>query len=323
MIDTHCHLNFKAFADDAPNVANAMARDGVSGIVVGCDSGSSRYAIDLAETFPNLWASVGLHPTHVLDEPWDDITAKELALSDRVVAVGEVGLDFDEGATKRVLQRLAQRGEPVSKEEYFETQYTVFHAAIDLAKLLGKPLILHSRAAYGEVLKVLEEEFTHLSSLTELRLGGVPDRGSRRRPYESEDSRSDILADSIGNDKTGMLRGVIHCFMGNWSQAKRFLSLGFMIGFTGVITYSEVDPQLIEVIKNLPAQRILIETDAPYLTPEPYRSEGKKHSGQLPRNLPQYALEVARVIGEMRGLPTMAVVELTEKNAKKLFELNS
>lgn len=266
MFDSHCHLNFQAFADDAPAVANAMARNRVAGLVVGCDRFSSQAAIDLAQTFPNLWATVGLHPIHVLDDPWDGRLMHELALAERVVAIGEVGLD------------LYRFPDTVAKEVYLEAQYVTFEAAVRLAELVAKPLVIHSRAAYTEL-------------IDELR---------RLRPTDG---------------------GTIHCFMGDWPQAKALLDLGFHLGFTGVITYNDVAAELTEAATKVPADRLLIETDAPYLTPEPYRHEGKKANGKVPRNLPQYTLEVAKRLAEWRGQKMMAVVQSTEANAQRLFKL--
>lgn len=273
MFDSHCHLNFKAFADDAPAVANAMKNNHVSGLVIGCDMNTNTVAVDLAQSFPNLWAAIGIHPTHVLDFPWDPIKMKELASEDRVVAIGEVGLDF------------YRFPKDVSKDDYIEAQYKTFRAAIQLAQDLDKPLVIHSREAYDEIIKELQNAF-----------GNTP----------------------VDPDKP---RGTVHCFMGNRQQAQALLDLGFMIGFTGVITYADAEPELLEVIKMVPLDRLLIETDAPYLTPEPYRTEGKKNSGKPPRNLPQYVLEVAKTIGELRDLKMMEVVTLTEQNAKKLLQL--
>lgn len=267
MFDSHCHLNFKAFHDDAGAIANAMANNRVMGLVVGCDSTSSRSAINLAQTFPNLFASVGLHPTHVLDDPWDDSTMKELALEDKVVAIGEVGLDF---------YRFPADGD---RQTYIDAQYQVFHSAIALAKQLDLPLVIHARESYDELITVLAE-------------------------YQG-------------------LRGTVHCFMGNRRQAEKLLGMGFHLGFTGVITYADASAELLSVVEMMPLDRLLIETDAPYLTPEPYRTEGKKNSGKVPRNLPQYTLEVARKIAELRDLPLMEVVTQSEANALKLFKINS
>lgn len=265
MFDSHCHLNFKAFNDDAHAIANAMSNNRVAGLVIGCDSTSSRYAIDLAKTFPNLWSSVGLHPIHVLDDPWDDATMKELALEDRVVAIGEVGLDF------------YRFPDNIDRQTYLDAQYKTFRSAITLAKQLDKPLVIHSRQAYDEIIEVLSESGPH--------------------------------------------KGTVHCFMGNWNQAQKLLDLGFHLGFTGVITYKDADPGMIETVTKAPLDRLLIETDAPYLTPEPYRTEGKKNSGKVPRNLPQYTLEVAKKIGELRDMKMMDVVQLTETNAVNLFNV--
>lgn len=301
MFDSHCHLNFKAFADDTHAVANAMERNRVRGLVVGCDSKTSRYAIDLAQTLPNLWASVGLHPIHVLDDPWDNLLMKELALEDRVVAVGEVGLDF-----YRTPENKNQH------KEYIDTQYKTFRNAIDLAKSLDKPLVVHSRQAYDEIIEVLTKSFSPVISTLSTSL----ETGSKAKGHTEKS-----IDRSLGFARDDKLHGTVHCFMGNWQQAKKLLDLGFMLGFTGVITYKEVADSLIEVIKEIPLDRLLIETDAPYLTPEPYRSEGKKNSGKIPRNLPQYALEVAKKIAEVKKMKTMEIVKISEDNANRLFSL--
>jgi TatD DNase family protein len=271
MFDSHCHLNFKAFNDDAQAVANAMNKNRVAGLVVGCDSTSSRYAVDLAQTFDNLWASIGLHPIHVLDDPWDTPKMKDLALEEKVVAIGEVGLDF---------YRLPE--DKKEKERAIAAQYETFEQAIQLASDLDKPLVIHSRNAYDEIIDVLAS-----------------------KPAIQKSSNP----------------GTIHCFMGNRAQAGALLDLGFMIGFTGVITYNDCDSELLEVVKMVPFDRLLIETDAPYLTPEPYRTEGRKNLGKTPRNLPQYTLEVAKTIGKLRDKKFMEIVTLTETNAANLFQI--
>lgn len=272
MFDSHCHLNFKAFNDDAHAMANAMANNHVDGLVVGCDSTTSRYAIDLAQTFPNLWASVGLHPTHVLDNPWDDALMKELALQDKVVAIGEVGLDF---------YRFPKN---VDKTEYIEAQGIALRQAIALAKQLKMPLVIHSRNAYNQLIEVLENELSPVNN-------------------------------------PNNLHGTVHCFMGNKDQAHRLLNLGFMLGFTGVITYADASLDLLGIAADIPLDRLLIETDAPYLTPEPYRTEGKKLSGKVPRNLPQYTLEVAKKIASLRQMKFMDIVQITDDNARRLLKI--
>jgi TatD DNase family protein len=191
---------------------------------------------------------------------------KELALEDRVVAIGEVGLDFYQSATDRTLEKAG-----ATIEEYINTQKTVFRQAIQLAQELEKPLIIHSREAYDEIIKILKENY-----------GPWTDR----QP----------------------LRGTVHCYMGNWAQAQQLLALGFMLGFTGVITYDSLNPLLLDVVKKAPLDRLLIETDAPYLTPEPYRTQGKKETGKTPRNRPEYSTE--------------EVIQLTEANACRLFAIS-
>ncbi len=269
MFDSHCHLNFKAFKEDADAVATEMATHSISGLVVGCDRTSSKAGIELAENHKNLWASVGLHPVHVLDDPWDQTTMSELAQNPKVVAIGEVGLDF-----------FRNPEDPNLKESYLQAQYHTFRSAIKLAQQTNKPLVIHSREAYDEIIKVLAEFFEPAAEPT---------------------------------------RGTIHCFMGTPEQAEKLLALGFMIGFTGVITYKDVAATLIEAASQVPLDRILIETDAPYLTPEPYRSTGRKQTGKTPRNLPAYSYEVAVKLAELHQKTPNQVVEITENNAKRLF----
>lgn len=293
MFDSHCHLNFKAFAEDAPAVANAMANDQVAGLVVGCDLASSRYAIELAQSFSNLWASVGVHPMHVVDRPWDPLLMKELGLENRVVAIGEVGLDF---------YRLP--GDTAARRAHIDRQYQTFRAALELAGQVDKPLVLHCRQAHAD--RSEYERSSHEQSEYE------------RNPY---DAILTLLSNHLNSAKSATPRGTIHCFMGDWQQAQQFIDLGFSIGFTGVITYADVDPGLIAVVKNVPLEKILIETDAPYLTPEPYRTQGRVNAGKIPRNLPQYVLEVAKKIAEVKAMNLEKIVEITDRNARSLFRI--
>jgi TatD DNase family protein len=249
LIDTHAHLNFKAYKDDSDEVIQRALTSDTWMINVGSQYKTSERAVEMAEKHEKgAYAAVGLHPIHVDSEEFDKEKYKGLAKNSKVVAIGETGLDYyhivDEEARKRQKLLLQQH--------------------LKLAKELNKPIILHCRKAYDDLLSELE---------------GIK------------------------------LPGVVHCFLGRWNQAEQFLKMGFYLGFTGVVTYSR---DYDKVIKNTPLNKILIETDCPYLTPEPHRGE---------RNEPSYVKYVAEKIAEIKEISFDKVIEQTTKNAKELFKI--
>ncbi len=254
-IDTHAHLNFKAFNADYDEAIDRAFKAKVSGIInVGSNLKTSKKAIAIAEKYSKkVYAAVGLHPIHVKDESFNEDFFEELAREKKVIALGETGLDYyyDRAST--------------------ELQKEVFRKIIKIAQKISKPLILHSRDAGTDVLSVLMEEKTEI-------------------------------------------RGVMHCFQENWQFARVILDMGLYLSFTGLITFSKNQPTF-EVIKNAPLERILIETDCPFMTPEPHRSQGVK------RNEPAYVIEIARKIAEIKKIPFSKVAKQTTKNARELFKL--
>lgn len=251
-IDSHAHLNFKAFNNDFPQAIKRAKKASVSHIInVGTQFETSEKAIEIAEKFPNCFATVSLHPIHVEKFPFDRIRFEGLASHPKVVAVGETGLDYFR-VEKENLNRVKAN------------QMTVFTKLLDLAKDIGKPVILHTRGAMDDVLDVVS---------------------------------------------TYRLPGVIHCFTETYTYAKKFLDLGFLISFTGIITFA---PELKEVVKKIPLESIMIETDSPYLTPLTYKGK---------RNEPSYVIEVAKKISEIKKIPLSKVAEVTSQNAIELFEL--
>jgi len=251
--DSHAHLNFKAFNNDYPKIIKKCLEENLWLINVGSKYDTSEKAISIAENYEKgVWAAIGLHPTHVGDENFDYQKYLELAKNPKVVAIGETGLDF------------YRTRDPRLKEK----QKELFQQHLELAKELDKPLILHCRDAYDELLKLLA-----------------------------------LQASSY------KLQGVIHCFSGNRQQAKQYLEMGFLLGFTGIITYSSEYDKL---IKDLPLEKILIETDCPYLTPIPHRGQ---------RNEPLYVKYVAQKIAEIRGLSLEKIAEQTANNALNLFQI--
>ena len=270
LIDIHSHLHFPPFDADREAVFVRMREKNVGAILVGTSMETSRSAIAVAEKHENAWATVGMHPTHFHSDyhdanelsdaehfsksPFDADAMRELARHPKVVAIGECGLDyFRDGKTAEAKQ----------------VQHEGFRAHIVIAREVGKPLAIHCRDAYDDVLTMLREE----------------------------------RAQEIG--------GHVHFFAGSWDIAEQFLEMGFYLSFTGVITFSS---QYDKVIKNMPLDRIMVETDAPYVAPAPFRGK---------RNEPIYVEEVARRIAEIKGISFDEVAQATTENAIKLFELRS
>jgi len=250
-IDSHCHLNDPRFAGDADAVIDrAVAADVEKMLVVGYDLPSSEIAVDLAARNDCCLAAVGVHPH---DARHYDAHAREtlqsLAARQRVVAIGEIGLDY-----------YYNTSEPAAQQRAFRDQ-------LDLARELGLPVVLHCREAYDEVLDTLE---------------------------------------AVGD---GRWRGVLHCFGGDTQHAERGLGLGLHLGIAGVVTFRNADA-LREVVRATPLDRLLIETDAPYLAPEPHRGK---------RNEPSYVRYVAHRLAEVRGEPFERIAAATTANARDLF----
>jgi len=256
LIDTHCHLNFEDFDKDRDEIINRCLSNDIYVINVGVNYEASKAVIKMAEKYDKgVYAAVALHPDDVIKEKFDYKKYKELAKNKKVVAIGECGLDYAFCENDKKIQKLQQK---------------VFIEHLKLAEDLNKPVIIHSRRLFPEILEIIKN-----------------------------------LKFKIKNSA----QGVLHCYMGRWSYAEEYLKLGFYIGFTGLITYAR---DYDKVIKNTPLERILVETDAPYLTPEPHR--GKK-------NIPDYVELVAKKIAEIKEIPFSKVAFQTTKNAKELFDL--
>lgn len=255
-IDAHTHINFPEFEADREEAIGRAAEAGVGMINVGTDLETSRQVVWLAERYPNLWAIVGVHPNDNAKLPtaeeWQEL--KTLAQNPKTVAIGECGLDY---------YRSTEETKPIQKE--------LFQKQIELAHEVGKPLMLHVRNAYEDVLAILTAN-KHLL---------LPDRA-----------------------------GDVHFFAGDWAVAKQFLDLGFNLSFTGVLTFTH---DYDEVIKNTPLDRLLIETDAPYAAPVPYRGK---------RNEPAYVPLVAARIAEIKGLPEPEVAPALLANTARIFNLS-
>lgn len=274
LIDTHCHVHFQAYKDDMDEVIKRSLDAGVGMITVGTQSDTSRRAIEVAEKYDGVWASIGLHPSHLhkqsfqdeqeLDpirtrsEVFDPEFYRELAKHPKVVAIGEFGFDF------------YHMPPDIDASKVIEDQKQATNIQIDLATELDKPIIVHCRDAH-------DQQFELLKSAVEQ--GKLPKRG------------------------------VVHCFTGTLEDAKRYIGLGFMIGFTGILTFSK---DLQQVARELPIESILIETDAPYLAPAPHRGK---------RNEPMFVKHVAQSLAEIKSLSYEQIAKQTTHNSIRFFDL--
>ncbi len=273
-IDTHAHLNFAAFKDDADEVIRRSLANYTWMILVGSELKTSRRALDYANKYEKgVYAAVGLHPIHVNDsgsvagsskgEEFNHETYENLAKLPKVVAIGETGLDYYHLNSNQAAKQIKQR------------QKEVFLKQLLLARQLDLPVIIHCRQAHDDLLEILKDF-----------------RRTEAKP--------------MANDKPW---GVMHCFSGDEDLAWQYFSLGLMISFTGLITFSKNWDAL---IRKVPLNKIMIETDTPYMTPEPYRGE---------RNEPMLVQYVANRIAEIRGVKLERIAEITTNNAKQLFSI--
>jgi TatD DNase family protein len=272
LIDTHCHLNFKDYKNDNLEALSRARENSVAIIVVGAEYRTSQRAVEFAqENGVGVYAAIGLHPIHLQmtevegengeyhfvsrGEVYDKEAYKKLAKSKKVVAIGEIGLDY---------YHLDNEKDIIEQKKL---QADVFTQQLDLAVELSLPVIIHCREAHEDVLPILEK-------------------------YQNR------------------LKGVIHCYSGDLELAKKYNKIGFLISFTGLITFAR---QWDEVIREIPLDYIMTETDSPYMTPIPFRGQ---------RNEPAYVMEVAKKIADLKGLSLDEVSKVTLDNARRLFALD-
>ncbi len=255
-IDTHAHLDFAQFDADREQVlARAWAAGLVAIVNAGADLPSSRAGVELSAKHERVFAAVGMHPHDAKDLTAGALSELEtLARAPKVVAIGEIGLDFYRDLSPRPAQRAA------------------FEAQLALAARLHKPIIVHDRDAHGEVMTILRE-WAGVSPLAE--------------------------------------KGVLHCFSGSLEMAQEAVALGFLISIAGPITFPNAR-KLPEIAAALPLDKLLIETDCPFLAPHPYRGK---------RNEPAYVPLVAEAVARARGVPVAEVARATAANAVRLFGL--
>jgi TatD DNase family protein len=310
--DTHCHLNFDTFKDDWRDAADRAVAAGVEKmIVVGADLDTSYRAVELAQEHPALYAAVGIHPHHARQFPTrlpdgqvsnppagragfqpacrtgrfsiNELMTqlKNLAKQPKIVAIGEVGLDYHVPKHSKYPEDLL----PLT-EELKTIQRDLFTAQIELSKTLNLPLILHSRECGEEVLEIVNQRSVLRHSSETLGVGA----------QDSMDSGQSI-------------RGVFHCFAGSKQYLKRIVAGGFYVGFDGDITY---EAGKAVVAQTTPLDQLLLETDCPWLTPLPHRGE---------RNEPKHIDLIAQKQADLRGINQTEVAEKTTDNAQRLFKL--
>jgi TatD DNase family protein len=252
LIDSHCHLSFPELASDIDGVLARMRAAGVGGALNVCVTLEEFPAVvSLAESHPDVWASVGVHPDYREGREPDVAVLVDLARRDRVVAIGETGLDY------------------FRLKEPLQWQRERFRVHIRAAREAGLPLIVHTRAAAEDTLRIMREE----------------------------------RAADVG--------GVMHCFTESLEVAQAALDLGFHISFSGIVTFKNAE-DLRRVVAAVPMDRLLIETDAPYLAPVPHRGR---------TNEPAWVAHVAQTISTVKGASVSDVEATTSGNFRYLFKV--
>lgn len=277
MIDTHAHVQFDAYNADRDEVIKRSIEKGTIFNLVGTQKDTSVRAVEVAEKHDEVYATVGLHPGHLFSKFIDQ---------DEIAAETQEN-DFDFEFYKKLGQHpktiaigecgldLYRLPEGVSREQLLQKQTEIFLLQIKLAKEIDLPVVVHSRETHEELLQIFQQP------------------------------------------EARWVTGTMHCYTGNWHYAEQYLRLGFYLGFTGVITFPpqkknpEAQKALLDVVKKIPEDRLLLETDCPYLSPVPYRGK---------RGEPWMIEATAQKIAELRGISVPRVLQLTTENARRLFK---
>ena len=254
LIDTHCHLTFDELAGDvAPIIERSKAADVTGWITVGTDPQENRKAVDLTDKFENMHAAIGIHPHDAKDVTANTIAQlKELAQNEKVVAVGETGLDYYYDNSPRQDQR------------------RVFAQQLKLAAELNLPVIIHCRKAFDETIEILDQH---------------------------------------GQD---VKKVVFHCFSGSAEQAKIVLSKGYHISFTGVVTFKNAEKTR-KAAKAVPLDRLMLETDCPYMSPEPMRKQKI--------NEPALMIHTAKFLANLKAMPLPDFAQRTTTTTRAFFSI--
>ncbi|WP_058300441.1 TatD family hydrolase [Gorillibacterium timonense] len=254
LTDSHAHLNAPEFDEDREETIARAREAGVTRIVnIGFNRETIPTSLKLAEAYDFIWTAVGWHPQDAKDMLPEDLDwIEELCKHEKVVAIGEIGLDYYWDTSPK------------------EVQDRVFREQIRLARKVGKPIIIHDRDAHHDVVETLKQE------------------------------------------KAAEVGGIMHCFSGSWETAKLCLDMNFYISFGGPVTFKNAR-QPKEVLAQVPLDRLLLETDSPYLTPHPFRGK---------RNESAHVRLVAEAAAEIKGLPVEEIARITTENAIRLLGIN-
>ncbi len=278
LIDTHAHINFNAYKEDSDELIRRTLQEKTWIINVGAEYKTSKRALDIANKYEKgVYAAVGLHPIHLFEqenkedgqifytkaEEFNYDVYEKLAKFEKVIAIGEIGLDYYH----------IDKSQDVATIK--EKQKKVFYEQLFLARNLNLPVIIHCRQAHDDMIALL-------------------------LAFKKENR--DLMP------KHGFW-GVMHCFSGDEDLAWKYFSLGLMISFTGLITFSR---QWDDLIRRLPSDRFMIETDCPFMTPEPYRGQ---------RNEPILVKFVAQRIAEIKNFNLERIAKITTENARNLFKI--
>ena len=253
IFDTHAHYDDEAFDEDRESLLQGMKQNGVDCIVnIGANMQTSRNTVALTEQYDFIYGAVGVHPSDVYDMTEADIeTLREWSRLDKIVAIGEIGLDYHYPDTDKALQ-----------QKWFIRQ-------LQLAREEKLPVVIHSRDAAADTLAIMQEHGRELG-------------------------------------------GVIHCFSYTKEMAAEYLKMGYYIGIGGVLTFKNAK-KLVEAVEMIPPERLVLETDAPYLAPDPYRGK---------RNESAYLTYVAQKLAQIKGVSYEEIVMQTAKNAKAMYRMN-
>jgi TatD DNase family protein len=255
LIDTHAHLDSPKFDNDREEVITRALQAGIDTIVnIGFNRETIPSTMALAEQYPFIYAAIGWHPTDAADMKLEEDLAwiEQLCGHPKVVAIGEIGLDYFWDTSPK------------------ELQHTVFREQIRLARRLNKPIVIHNRDAHEDIIRLLKEE------------------------------------------KASEVGGIMHCFSGSWETAKQCLDLNFHISFGGPVTFKNARVPK-EVLERVPLDRLLLETDAPYLTPHPHRGQ---------RNESAYVRLVAETAAQIKGVSLEEIAIITSENGRRCLGIS-
>ncbi|RPI16634.1 MAG: TatD family deoxyribonuclease [Ignavibacteriae bacterium] len=257
MIDTHAHLNYPDIQKNLPDILKRAEDNGISKIIIpATDIKSSREIIELIEKHDMLYGAVGIHPTELKDFNENDLNEiEELCISNKIAAIGEIGLDYYWKPYDKALEQ------------------HVLKSQLQIAKRNNLPVILHNRESSEDLMQLIIDEY-----------------------------------------ENGKLKGQFHSFSGDLQIAKKCIEMGFYISFTGNLTYKPNEKTLtaIEIVKNIPLEHFLLETDTPYLPPVPYRGK---------QNEPSYVIHTAQKIAELKNTTIEEVGRVTSLNAERLYKI--